>query len=290
MGASIGTVAGIWRYPVKSMQGEALDASAGDERGLAGDRGWAVVDAETGKVASAKRPKRWLTLLECAAEYVAEPEPNGSPAPVRITLPSGRELESDDPECEAQLSEAIGRPVKLMSSAPEGATYDVREADAQGLTAETPEAMTEAAVGMLAPAGTFFDTATLHVLTGSALSHLAEVHPGGRWDVRRFRPNVLVDLDAAPADEFPENAWIGRSLHLGEDAQAAVLAPMPRCVMTTLPQGDLDRDPLILRTLAQQNRREIEGYGTFACVGVLANLTTPGDLRVGDRVALGDPL
>jgi uncharacterized protein len=281
-----GTVAEMWRYPVKSMQGEKLDLALAGERGLAGDRGWAVVDAESGKVVSAKRPKLWLTMLECAAACVDQPEVGGDMPAVRIMLPDGREVLSDDPDRDRQLSEALGRSVTLQCSAPEGTTYELRVADLHGIEASEPERMTEAPVAMFAPPGTFFDTATLHVLTNATLERLAEAHPDGRWDLRRFRPNVLVDLDEAPGEEFVENTWVGRSLELGAELQASVLAPMPRCVMTTLPQGDLPRDPLILRTLAEHNRLKIEGAGVYACVGAMANVSAPGRLAVGDPVAL----
>lgn len=97
MDERIGTVAELWRYPVKSMGGERLERAHAGHRGLAGDRGWAVVDTETGKVASAKRPQLWRVLLECRAAYADEPEPDGGPARVRITLPDGGEVLTDDP-------------------------------------------------------------------------------------------------------------------------------------------------------------------------------------------------
>lgn len=290
MADRIGTVAGLWRYPVKSMGGERVDAAEAGQRGIAGDRGWAVVDVETGKVASAKRPKRWVGLLECAAAYVDEPDPDGGAATIRITLPGGRTIRSDDPDRDRLLSEAIGRSVVLSHTVPEDAAYELSVRDAEGLQAAEPERLTESQVGLVAPPGTFFDTSTLHVLTTSSLDRLAAAHPDGRWDVRRFRPNVLVELDAAPADGFVEAAWVGRTLALGERAKTAVLAEMPRCVMTTVPQGDLPHDPAILRTLAEENKREIEGHGVYACVGVLSNVTAPGTVAVGDPVALGAPL
>jgi uncharacterized protein YcbX len=290
MASRTGAVAELWRYPVKSMQGQRLDPAAAGERGLAGDRRWAVVDTETGKVASAKRPKLWLTLLECGAEYVEEPAPDGEPPPVRITLPGGREVLSDDPDRDRVLSEALGRSVTLMSSAPEGATYELRALDAEGLETPEPERLTESPVGMFSPPGSFFDTSTLHIIPSSSLETLARAHPDGRWDRRRFRPNVVVDLDEPPDEGFAENGWVGRSMAIGGEVQAAVLAPMPRCVMTTLPQDDLPRDPLVLRTLAEQNRQDIEGYGSYACVGVLANVAAGGTMAVGDEVSLGEPL
>jgi uncharacterized protein YcbX len=286
----IGSMEALWRYPVKSMGGEGLDRASAGERGLAGDRAWAIVDTETGKVASAKRPKLWGPMLEWSAAYVEEPEADGAPAPLRITLPDGREVLSEDPDRDRLLSEALGRPVTLQSSAPEGATYDLRALDAEGLEAAEPERLTESGVGLFAPPGTFFDTGTLHVIATASLERLGQAHPDGAWDTRRFRPNVLVSLDEQPPDGFAEADWVGRYLELGDGTQAAVLAQMPRCVMTTLPQGDLPRDPLIMRTLAEQNKIEMEGFGTYACVGVLANVSAPGDLAVGDPVGLGGAL
>jgi MOSC domain-containing protein len=286
----IGSVTGLWRYPVKSMQGERLQSASAGLRGLAGDRGWAVIDVETGKVASAKRPKLWLTLLDCAAAYAREPEADGGAGTVRITLPDGREVSSDDPDRDRLLSEALGRSVTMECRAAEGASYDLSVRDAQGLEAADPDQLTDSRVAMYAPPGTFFDTSTLHVLTTNTLGALAEAHPEGRWDSRRFRPNVLVELDEAPASGFAESEWVGRSLELGDRTRADVLAQMPRCVMTTVPQRELPRDPLILRTLAEQNRVEIPGYGVYACVGVLANISAEGTLSEGDPVALGPRL
>ncbi len=286
MGERIGSVAGLWRYPVKSMQGERLDVAVAGERGLVGDRGWAVVDAETGMVASAKHPKLWLTLLGCAARYLSEPQVDGDAAPVHITLADGREVSSDDPDRDRILSEGIGRAVTLECFASEGASYEIATRDAGGLEAAEPEQITRSRVGLVSPPGTFFDSSTLHVLADSTLARFAEAHPQGRWDVRRFRPNVLVAVDEAPDDGFAERAWVGRALELGSAAQAVVLAQMPRCVMTTLPQRELPRDPLILRTVAERNRVEASDRGVRACAGVLSNVTAPGRLAPGDVVML----
>jgi uncharacterized protein YcbX len=264
------------------MGGERLQSVAGGSLGLAGDRGWAIVDAETGKVASAKNPKLWLSLLECSAAYESEPPADGPKPPVRVTLPGGRAVSSDDPDCDRQLSEGIGRQVTLASTPPPDAAYELSEQDAHGLTAENPDALTETGVGLVSPPGTFFDTSTLHVLTSQTLAHLASFHPDGEWDIRRFRPNVVIDLEDDTAAGFAENEWVGSTLTLGA-LQALVLAPMPRCVMTTLPQGDLPRDPLILRTLAERNRVDLEGHGSYACVGALTNVTQPGEIAVGDQ-------
>jgi MOSC domain-containing protein len=290
MAERIGTVTELWRYPVKSMGGERLDPAIAGERGLAGDRAWAIVDAETGKVASAKRPKLWGPLLEFTASYATEPSADGSPAPLRITLPDGGEVSSDDPDHDRMLSEAIGRPVTLTHSAPEGASYELNSQDAEGLQVEDPERLTESQVALFAPGGTFFDTCTLHVLPTSSLEALARAHPDGRWERPRFRPNVMVELDDPPEDGFAENGWAAHTLELGADVEVAVLAPMPRCVMTTVAQRELPHDPLILRTLAERNRVDMPGRGSYACVGVLANVSAGGTLAVGDEIRLGAPL
>ncbi len=286
MGDPVGSVAGLWRYPVKSMQGERLESVAAGIRGLAGDRCWAVVDVETGKVASAKRPKLWQRMLDCAAAYAQEPEADGEAAPLRITLPDGCELSSDDPERDRVLSEALGRRVTLSSRAVEGASYELSARDSEGLDAADPDRLIDSRVAKYAPTGTFFDTCTLHVLTTDTLDGLAQAYPEGRWDPRRFRPNVLVALDDPPEGAIAESAWTGHSLELGSEARAAVGTQMPRCVMTTLAQPELPRDPLILRTLAQRNRQAIDGHGVYACLGVLANVSRRGTLTVGDPVAL----
>ncbi|MDX6554446.1 MAG: uncharacterized protein QOD86_641 [Miltoncostaeaceae bacterium] len=283
----VGTVAELWRYPVKSMRGERVPSAPAGEQGLAGDRHWAAIDAETGKVVSAKRPSLWAAMLQCAAAYVDQPDEAGSPAPVRITLPDGREVRTDDPDRDRRLSDALGRPVRLESCRPEGAVYELATVDLHGLEAPEPDRLTDAPVGMFAPPGTFFDAGTLHLITTASLDAFAGTHPEGVWDVRRFRPNLVVRLDRALEDDFPENGWVGRPIAIGSDAQAAVLAPMPRCVMTTLAQGALPRDPTIMRTIAARNRQTIPGAGVYACAGVLANLTAPGVIAVGDPVSVG---
>jgi len=85
----IGAVTSLWRYPVKSMQGEELNAADVTPRGLLGDRAFALVDEETGKVASAKNPRRWPTLFDFRAAYIEPPGEDRPLPPVRITLADG---------------------------------------------------------------------------------------------------------------------------------------------------------------------------------------------------------
>ena len=126
------------------------------------------------------------------------------------------------------------------------------------------------------PAGTFFDLAVVHVLTTGTIDRLRELYPQGRFEVRRFRPNIVV-APASGEKNFVENAWIGHTLAIGDEVRLSITGPCPRCVMTTLPQGDLPRDPRILRTAAQHNQVN---------VGVYAAVLRGGTIRRGDPVML----
>ncbi len=263
----VGSIVSLWRYPVKSMQGEELNASDITERGLRGDRAFALVDAAEGRVASAKNPRKWPHLFDFRASF-ARPLDNGPLLPVRITLPNGTTLVSEQNDRDQVLSAAVGRAVSWCGTAPEAPVLEEYWPDVDGLAhrdAVTDETM---------PAGTFFDLATIHVLTTATLERLRELYPQGRFEVRRFRPNVVVAC-AAPAAGFVEQNWVGRTLSLGREVQLHVTGPCPRCVMTTLPQADLARDPGILRTAVQHG----QGH-----VGVYARVVRVGTLKRGDAV------
>ena len=115
------------------------------------------------------------------------------------------------------------------------------------------------------------------------LARLAELEPGSRFAVERYRPNVVVD---APGEPFAENNWSGASLRIGHGLVASVLLPTMRCIMTTLAQGDLPRDNEVLRTLTRHNRVEIPGLGVWSCAGAYAAVATPGRLQLDDEVVV----
>lgn len=209
----IGRVLRIARFPIKSMLGEAPEAAPVDATGFVGDRAHALVDAVTGKVASAKDPRRWGGLLEFRATYLGDPGPG---SPMTITLPDGARLRSDDPDADDRLSVLIGRPVRLLPAPPPEAAYD-NVWDVDGMA---PEALIESTqtgvtddgrpigtvpVGVLAP-GTFQDVAPVTVLTTSSLAAMTQLQPASRWDPTRFRPNLLLEVDG---DGFIENTWTG---------------------------------------------------------------------------------
>lgn len=274
-----GSLRALHRYPVKSMAGEALrEARVLAEHGVQGDRAFALLDVETGRVASAKEPRRWSALLGCEARFV-EPLASGQRhGPVVITLPGGVTVRSSDAEADRVLSTAIGRAVRLSSTPPPQAELDEHRPE-RDVSRGAP-----LAVG--AGTGTFFDFAPIHLVTSSTLSHLHELRPASRFDVARFRPNLVIDT--GDAHGFVETDWLGRMLAIGDEVQLHVTFPCPRCVMTTLPRGELPADPEVLRTAARHNRQLFALLGkTMPTVGAYASVVRGGTIRVGDSVRLG---
>lgn len=270
----VGSVVALWRYPVKSMMGEELNSSEVTGRGLLGDRQFAVVDRSTGKVGGAKNPRKWGNFFDFRAAYDEPPQTGAKISPVRITLPDGTVVTSGQPDLEQVLSRAFGREVAFEEAGPgnrpSGATAEEYWPDMAGL--DYRDAVTDFDM----PAGTFFDIAVVHLLTTATINHLRALYPQGRFEVRRFRPNIVVSAGGEEAG-FAENDWIGRTVAIGGDVRLAITEPCPRCVMITLPQGDLPKDPGILRTAAQHNAVN---------VGVYASVISGGTIRRGDPVTL----
>lgn len=289
----VGTVRTLWRFPVKSMLGEELDAADLSESGIVGDRAFAIVDKETGKVASAKHPKLWPTLFACRAAFV-EPPRSGDPIPpARIDLADGNSVLSDAADVDAVLSSFFGRDVELARAAQNGYTIDQYHPDEanydpEGHRDEVVEAQLGAAffnqrgLPSAVPEGSFFDLFPVSVLTTSTLDELSALEPQSRFDARRFRMNVIVET---PARGFVENEWPGRTLAIGDDVRLRVALPDPRCVMPSLAQEDLPRDPRILKALARHNRIDVAG-SLYPCAGVYAVAQAPGTIRKDDRVSL----
>jgi uncharacterized protein len=269
-----GSVVGLWRYPVKSMMGEELNAAEVTDRGLLGDRQFAVVDAATGMVAGAKNPRKWGNFFDFRAAYVEPPERGSKLPAVRLTLPDGIVVTNEQPDLAEVLSTALGRQVAFAEAQHHGESSGAQAEeywpDMEGL--EHRDTVTEWEL----PAGTFFDLALVHLLTTATIERLRALYPEGRFEVRRFRPNVVV-ATAPDQEGFVENDWIGQTLAIGDEVSLQITGPCPRCVMTTLPQGDLPKDAGILRTAAQNNQ---------ANVGVYAAVVTGGTVRRGDNVTV----
>jgi uncharacterized protein len=239
-----GSVVALWRYPVKSMMGEELNSSEVTDRGLLGDRQFAVVDRSSGKVGGAKNPRKWGNFFDSRAAYAEPPEPGARISAVRITLPDGTVVITGQCDLERILSRAFGQDVAFeearLDDRSSGATAEEYWPDMGGL--DYRDTVTDFEM----PAGTFFDIAVVHLLTTATINHLRALYPQGRFEVRRFRPNIVVSTGSEDAG-FAENDWIGRTVAIGGDVRLAVTEPCPRCVMITLPQGDLPKDSGILR-------------------------------------------
>lgn len=243
----VGRIQALWRYPVKSMQGEQLDRARLTPDGIPGDRGVAVVDAATGRVISGKRLEQLL-----GARAVARP---GGPA---IVLPDGTTVHWSSADAASAISAWLGRPVRLEASVAEA----------------RPMIESEDGHVFLGRPRSFFDSAALHLLTTATLDHLAGLYPDGAFDARRFRPNLVIATDGEAG--LVEQGWVGAHLRIG-GTLLEVVKPCTRCVMTTSEQADLPKDRGILATVAREAGN---------VVGVHARTLEPGMVAVGDPVEL----
>ena len=269
-GKMAGAVATMWRYPVKSMLGEEINSATITERGLLGDRAYALVDRATGKVVSAKNPRKWPSMFAFRAAFAEPPEMSEGLPPVRITLPDGISVMSSHPNLDSLLSRALGCPVTFEAKPPATPQLEEYWPDVENLAHR--EVVTEEAM----PPGTFFDGAVVHILTTATLDSLRAIYPRGRFEARRFRPNLIV---APPNGEkgFIENDWVGCTLAVGSQVRLKITCATGRCVMTTLAQGDLSKDIEILKAAVQ---------GNGANVGIYASVERGGVVRAGDSVRI----
>jgi uncharacterized protein len=249
-------VAELWRYPVKSLQGEPLDEAIVENSGLAGDRRWGIVDNETGMVLTARR----VPSLLLATSRLSD-------SGVELMLPDGDRLSAPSAYVDDVLSKWIGRRVALVHAESFGAGVGEYFADATDDTS--------AVVSWTMPPGRFVDALPLLVVTTASLRQGRNLYPDGAWETRRFRPNIVVDVDA---DGWVEDTWRGRTVRVGA-AAVQPAAPCERCTMVTRPQPGLDRDLDIFKTLSRHHG---------ATFGVWSAVQTPGVVRVGDQVTLTD--
>jgi uncharacterized protein len=280
----VGSVLSVLRYPVKSMMGEELTVADVTEGGLVGDRAYALIDNSTGKIASAKNPRKWARMFDCHASFVEPPGKDHSMPPVRIMLPDGSNIRSDQQNTNAILSRFFEREVTLAETAPDCPALEEYWPDIDGLAHR--ETVTEESIALSAPKGSFFDYAVAHVITTNTLNRLGELYPQGRFEARRFRPNMVVAAGKGEPD-FVENAWVGLNVEIGESLVLKVTNPCPRCVMTTLPQADLPQDHGILRTAAQHNQPYVPALAqAMPSVGVYTNVLRSGTVRRGDHLRI----
>jgi hypothetical protein len=234
--------------------------------------------------------------MQLGARYLAEPAPGQAPPPIEIALPGDGTVSSGDADVHDRLSAALEHPVTLWPLQADPEHYRRGAADSDDLLEELrgifgrleDEPLPDLSVfppeiiEYESPPGTYFDAYPLLLVTDRSLETLQHLVPDSRVDVRRFRPNLVVaGVDAAAGDDgtdggFPEQAWIGRSVTIG-DAVLDVVAPCPRCVMITRAFADLPEDRALLRTVVRQADQNL---------GVYATVRTPGSVAIGDPVAV----
>jgi uncharacterized protein len=233
-----GTVAELWRYPVKSMRGERRDTLAIDERGVAGDRLYAVRDA-AGKLGSGKNSRRFRRMDGLAwlrARYDPRPGHEGD-API-ITFPDGREVRGDDERVHDDLRRALDRPDVTL----------VRE-----------------------QAVAHHDQDPLHIVTDASLAWLAAAVPGTVADARRLRPNLVIRTGRAPGPI--EDAWAGRTARIGGEVVIEFTERTERCEMVNAAQEGLTRSGRVLKAIADGNDLTLGVYARVVRGGTVA----PGD-------------
>ncbi len=260
-------VVSIWRYPVKSMMGEEMNACDVTLKGLLGDRAYALVDGSTGVLANAKNPKKWSNMFDYRASFVEPPVDPEQMTNVRITFPDGSMGISSEEDLNERLSTSFNRPVSPVTPSSKEVQFEEYIPDLDVMKNK------DSVVTCPTPQGTFFDAAMVHILTTATINQLRSLTPKSRIEVRRFRPNIVVDVPES--EGFVENEWIGKRIRVGEEMILEIEQPTVRCVMTTLPQGDLPRDTNVLSTAVKQNS---------GAIGVYAKVIQGGRVRSGDTI------
>jgi uncharacterized protein YcbX len=283
-----GIIQQLWRYPVKSMGGERIESAEVTANGIVGDRTWAVRDTTAGEIVGAKRIP---ALLGCTARTIGFAREDGA-FEVEIALPNGERLTTRD---RAAVNDALSglckRPVTLEPLRPaddlDFYRHGKRDADhpapnlqqIMGLEPGDPlpdfSGLPPAIAQFATPPGTFFDAYALHIVTTASLMEATRLEPRAHFDVRRFRPNAVIETPAGLTG-FCEFEWAGKRLDAGS-VGIDVHAPAVRCSMVMAPQPGLDRDRLALRTLVQHTGQDF---------GIYCNIATPGSLSIGDTVTL----
>jgi uncharacterized protein len=277
----VGTIAELWRYPVKSMLGGTVSELMVTKRGVLGDRAWALRDQRTGRIVSAKRVPR---LLQFRATYEVEPTLE-SAGLVRIETPDGDTVYAGQENASARISGILGRQVRLENSArPKEKTsvdLDTVFGDvpvSQMRSGWTPETMPDY---FQLKGGPFLEIGAVYLLASESVEHLHDLQGGTALiDRRRFRPNLYINTGTA-SGRFIEDDWLGRHLTVGDSVVLGEFAPTLWCVGSTLAQEELPRDLSILRTIARDHS---------GCLGVYGSVVSGGLVRVGAPVILARPL
>lgn len=284
----------IWRYPVKSMGGESLDAGTLTSAGMLGDRLWAVLD-EDGEIKSARQ---WSKLLQMTASYsggtTIDSQLFSDEVPdVDIHLPDGGEIRSRAPAINTVVGEFLGQVCRIEPRRHSSDTkfytppkernrdnmdieLDRLEGEADFDFSQTPEEIFKVLGQYMTPPGTYFDTFPLHMVSSQSMGKLANASEADA-DRRRFRPNLFLDF-VDGAQLTPEESLVGKRIRIG-DAVIHVRAKTFRCSIPSRPQPllGLHQDPNMTRAMVNHFERHI---------GVYANIEVEGKVELGDPVFL----
>jgi uncharacterized protein YcbX len=283
MTTTVGTVDTIMRFPIKSLLGESLKECEIVASGLLGDRGHALVDPSTGKIASAKQPNLWRDLLGFRASTTSQTDPRS----IVVSDGVGNKIDLSDPDFDTKVSEWLGRMIKLINVRPTGIELNRARPDevmTEGMDATVTQDVL--AIAAAAPDGGFFDFAPLHVMTSASLEAIRSAAPAASIRAERYRPNIVIETP--PSMVFGENKWIGRKLRIGQSVSLEVIAPTPRCAVPMLAHGALPQSREAVAAVNKLNKIEFPllGPGTFPCLGAYAKVITTGPISCGDRVIL----
>jgi uncharacterized protein YcbX len=277
-------VTAIYRYPVKSMAGQSLTTTDLTENGIPGDRAWAIKDNDRGGIHGGKR---FPVLMSCAARFLEDPTAQSPSKASEITFPDGSTHRTSDADINDKLSALVDASVSLWPIVPKEQLDHYRrvsdlsadrEAELRAVFARTPDEplpdLSQFPAELFeyeSPPGTYFDAYPLLIMSSRALASMQASSDESIFDVRRFRPNIVVETDDKGG--FPEDAWAGNVLNIGT-AQLKIEMPCPRCIMTTHPFAELPKDPTIMRSLVRENGGNL---------GVYATVVNPGSISVGDQ-------
>lgn len=259
MPRAVGTVVSCHRHPVKSMQGQVVDRLEIDPTGVDGDRRAGIVDVATGHLLSAKRVPEllWATGRDDI-----------------VVLPDGGEISWDDPALDQRLSAWLDRKVRFVHA---GAQPDL----AYEMTFDPPDDDADA-FEIPVPVGTLLDLTPVHLIAQATLDACAAARPDVDWDVRRFRPNLVADLDL-PA--WADQDLVGCRVEVGS-AVLAITGPMVRCAMPLRAQPAdaeghaLERQVEVFRALSALN----EAHPNH--LGLCLDVVQPGRIETGDEVRI----
>ena len=284
----VGTVKELWRYPVKSMQGELLQKAEIEKLGMVGDRSWAIRNEADNEISTVRKLPR---LLRCTARYEEQPLPGqtGTSVPhVQIELPDESGFSTRDNHGNQLLSDFLKKEVSLQPLQPKSDSEFYRLRTVNGEQAMKKQFDVRGGMPSLGsiswskmlelgsyvtPRGRLYDVYPLHILTSNSIGMLKSLEPKGDFQSRRFRPNIYIE-SAQQNNNLDEFDWVGGKLYIG-DTVIKCESRTVRCSMPAQPQPGLEKDSKVLRTLEKHTQRHL---------GINASVMRQGNIREGDLV------